>query len=189
LASDRGTDIYRLAVERQLHESDLYWKRNSTFLLVQGVLLGFFGASAKSFGEIQLIPVVAGICLAGLWFLVLRRGKFYVARWEAVVSRLETEAENASNDSDLHLLRYFHEAQASERRHRFALLNAETSQVMKLTTVVVATVWAIAGTLVCLYSPFGQQQGNRAEVEIWRCRPACVVAGSAHKTDVGKPEH
>lgn len=189
MAPDHGTDIYRLAVERQLHESDLYWKRNSAFLLVQGVLLGFFGASAKSSGEIQLIPVAAGICLAALWFLVLRRGKFYVARWEKVVSRLEAEAEDANDDSGMHLLRYFHEAQASERRHRFALLNAETSQVMKLTTVVIATVWAIAGTLVCLYSPFGEQRGNRVEVEIWRCRPACIVAGSAHKVDAGEPEH
>lgn len=176
MAPDSDIDIYKLAVERQLHESDLYWKRNGAFLLVQGVLLGFFGASADAVGAIQLVPVAAGICLAGLWFLILRRGKAYVSRWEEVVSRLENE----SSVPNLSLLRYFHEAQAKERRHRFTLLNAETSQVMKVATVVIATVWIAAGVLVCMYSPSGRQ-GDRTEAEvILRCKPACPAPEPKH---------
>jgi hypothetical protein len=150
LASDAEIDVYRLAVEHQQHEEDLYWTRNTAFLLVQGVLLGLYGASGAPSVTFKLVPAVAGLGLAAIWYLVLRRGKVYVARWEAVVHELEAKSllsMSSTGGPTLDLLAAFHRAQAAERTPRLSILRAETSQLMKLATVFTAVLWVAAGVL------------------------------------------
>jgi len=177
LASDPSLDVYRLAVERQLHESDLYWTRNNAFLLVQGVLIALYGSSSNVTTEFRVIPVAAGIALAIVWYLVLRRGKMYVARWEAVVSRLEHEAAAAGGQPTIPLLRYFHEAQASESTHRLRFMNLETSQLMKATTVLVAALWIAAG-VIAITASSGKATGPPGRPFCRSHQPLCP--GGAH---------
>ena len=141
-------DSYSLAVQRQLHESDLFWTRNNAFLLVEGVLLSFYATSADVSKNLRVIPVLAGLLFCGLWFLTLRRGKRYVARWETVIARLEKEAVADGQTAIVPLLQYFHAAQAAEPSSRFGMFEMETSQLMQLATAFTAVLWVFAGLLL-----------------------------------------
>jgi hypothetical protein len=120
---------------------------------VQGVLLAFYGSAASGLpSTIRGIPVIAGFLLSIAWYLVLRRGKAYVARWETVVSRIEQEATALSMEPSIPLLRYFHNAQASEPSHRLGFLNMETSTLMKGATVITGAIWVLAGVVLLIHT-------------------------------------
>jgi hypothetical protein len=86
--------------------------------------------------------VTAGLLLALLWYLVLRRAKYYVSRWEHVVDRLEREADASDTLPSKPLLRYFWDAQAQEPSAP-PFLRAETSQLMKVATILTGVLWIV----------------------------------------------
>lgn len=144
---DTPGHYYALAVQRQLHESDLYWTRNGAFLLAQGVLLGLQGNPLANGSLYRLLPAAAGLFLSVAWFLVLRRGKLYISRWETVISRLESDFPRASvpdQSGIIPLLTYFKDAQQAETVRARGFLGWETSQLMKAITMVISLLWIFA---------------------------------------------
>src|SRR5208337_3983956 len=84
-------DVYKMAIDTRNFEISMFWQRSNYFLVLNSALaLGFFNLQKPD--NLRVYPLVFagfGILVSYLWYQVNLGAKFWQARWEQRLLKVE----------------------------------------------------------------------------------------------------
>ncbi len=116
-------DYLKLLLNNSFQESERFWSRNSAFLVIQGLLIGFFVYSSEKileypYSALFLIVSIAGIIISVCHFFSLRISEWYNFAWFKGFNTYALALEQHHNDDftwkHLNAVIRYHEGENTE---------------------------------------------------------------------------